>query len=250
MRWFKHYSDNYRGRSVTSFHREFGHTGVSWYFILTEICTEKLERPLDHDLAQTDCSFGFDKAFVESALRGTFAKIERWLRHGVAMGLWNFTTTEFELRLEYPILLELLDSDQRKTRSRREEDATEKRLEKRREDKEVDIEKIKKKKVKFDFSEIFNLYPRKDGKGAGIKKLETMKVDQETFDRIKSAAIRYSNHCRKNKTEPQYIKHFSTWVNHWTDWDTDEAGTAITTNKNYENERDTDHDKEMKELWS
>lgn len=132
MRWFKHYSDNYRGRSVTSFHREFGHVGVSWYYLLTEICAEKLEKPLTHDITEAECTFRFDKAFVESALRGTFAKIERWLRHGDAMGLWKFTTTDFELHLEYPILLELLDSDQKKTRSRRDKDASVQRLEKNR----------------------------------------------------------------------------------------------------------------------
>lgn len=138
MKWFKHYSDNYRGRSVLSFHREFGHVGVSWYYLLTEICAEKLDKPLHGDITTASCAFSFDKAFVELSLRGTFAKIERWLRHGVVMGLWSFTTTDHELRLNYPILLELLDSDQRKTRSRRDRDATQTLL-----DKEQDKEKEK-----------------------------------------------------------------------------------------------------------
>ena len=103
--------------------------------------------------------------------------------------------------------------------------------------------------AELDFSEIYNLYPRKEGGTAGLKKLKSMDVDQETFNRIKTAAIRYSNHCRKNKTEPKFIKHFSTWVNNWTDWDDVAAGSTITSSKNYDNERDTDHDAEMKEIW-
>lgn len=57
------------------------------------------------------------------------AKIERWLSHGAVMGLWTFTLTEFELNVDYPILLELLDSDSKKSRSRREQDAIKTRLE-------------------------------------------------------------------------------------------------------------------------
>jgi len=136
MKWFKHHSDNYRGRSINSFHREFGHSGIAWYFLLTEICAEKLEKPRDRDLAMTDCTFSFDKVFVESSLRGTFAKIRRWLDHGVTAGLWTYTETEFELSVKYPILLELLDSDNRKTRSRREKDASLSLL-----DKEIEIDK-------------------------------------------------------------------------------------------------------------
>lgn len=140
MRWYKHFTDNYRGRSVTSFHREFGHTGVAWYFLLTEICAEKLEKPVSRDIADADCAFGFDKAFIESSLRGTFTKIKRWLDHGVVMGLWSYTETEFELNVKYPILLDLLHSDLMKTRSRREQDAVVSGLDKNR------IEKSRKDK--------------------------------------------------------------------------------------------------------
>lgn len=146
MRWFKHFSDNYRGRSVASFHREFGHTGVSWYFLLTEICTEKLEKNLHRDLATPDCRFSFDVAFVESALRGTIAKITRWLRHGEAMGLWKFTMTSSELHVDYPILLELLDRDVKKTRLKRDMNADRPRPDKDK-DKEVDTELDKDKEL-------------------------------------------------------------------------------------------------------
>jgi hypothetical protein len=137
LKWFKHYSDNYRGRSVLSFHREFGHSGVAWYYLLTEICTEKLEKSSDADITETACTFSFDKVFIESSLRGTFVKIKRWLDHGAVMGLWSYTETEHELCVKYPILLELLDSDQKKTRSRRDKDASKQRLDK---DKDKDKE--------------------------------------------------------------------------------------------------------------
>lgn len=139
MKWFKHYSDNYRGRSVASFHRNFGHTGVSWYFLFTEICTEKLEKERGAGNAEASPTLSFDKVFVESALRGTYAKITRWLRHGVVLGLWTYKETEFDLNVRYPILLELLHTDLTKTRSRREHDKSVTRLElDKEEDKEED----------------------------------------------------------------------------------------------------------------
>jgi hypothetical protein len=141
VKWFKHYSDNYRGRSVGRFYKDFGHSGVSWYYLLTEICAEKLEKSPSRDLAGTDCSFSFDVAFVQSSLRGTLVKIERWLSVGQALGLWTYKLTETELSVNYPILLELLDSDSRKSRSRRETDAIKTRL-----DKDIDKEREEIKK--------------------------------------------------------------------------------------------------------
>lgn len=96
---------------------------------------------------------------------------------------------------------------------------------------------------------LYQLYPRKEGKSAGLKKLQSIITDVETFERVKTAILRYASHVQKNKTEPKFIKHFSTWVNHWTDWDDPNAGTASVSTKRYENERDTDHDAEMKEIW-
>jgi hypothetical protein len=149
MRWFKHYSDNYRGRSIGRFYKEFGHAGISWYYLLTEICAEKLEKTASRDLTTADCTFRFDLTFVTGALRGTQAKITAWLNVGVALGLWSFTIVESELHVEYPILLELLDSDFKKTRSRREHDAALSRVEEEEDvdkDKEVDKESPKPKK--------------------------------------------------------------------------------------------------------
>ena len=134
MRWFKHYSDNYRGRSVAHFNRHFGHTGIAWYYLLMEICTEKMQKLPDKKLSKDDCKFSFDWVFIRSSLRGNRVKIESWLGHGQVMGLWSFTSTRSELSLEMPILLDLLDSDSRRSRSRRDSDATESRL-------DIDIDK-------------------------------------------------------------------------------------------------------------
>ena len=118
MRWFKHYSDNYRGRSVGRFYKEFGHSGISMYYLLTEICTEKMESLPNRGLEQTDFIFSFDLTFVRSVLRSNLTKIESFLSLGSTLNLWDFKIVEQELNLKYPILLDLFDSDLMLSRSR------------------------------------------------------------------------------------------------------------------------------------
>jgi hypothetical protein len=101
----------------------------------------------------------------------------------------------------------------------------------------------------LDFEALYAMYPKKEGKTKGIEKLKATIHDAETYSRFAAAVARYINHLKKNKTEPKYIKQFSTFVNTWPDWDDPNAGSSIVTNKKYENEREVDHDAEMKEIW-
>lgn len=146
MKWFKHYSDNYRGRSIEELHFQMGHTGIACYYLLTEICAEKLEKNPDKTLEISDCKFRFSQGFVRRNLRISSAKLEVFLRICSGLGLFQHEFCEKDLEIKYPILLDLLDSDSKKSRSRREQDATKTRLDKDI-DKEVDVEEDKKSKT-------------------------------------------------------------------------------------------------------
>lgn len=71
----------------------------------------------------------------------------------------------------------------------------------------------------FDIEEIYNSYPKKQGKKIGIQKLNKIIKTQDEYDVILKAAKNYTQHCKVNKTDAQFIKQFSTWVNQecWND---------------------------------
>ena len=127
MKWFKHFSDNYRGRSINHLFNEMGHTGVACYYILMELCAEKLERFPDKNLENSDCLFNFSLRFVRQNLRISLAKVELFLGFCSDLGLLSFEISGENLKIEMPILLDLLEYDQKKSRQRRATIAPEKR---------------------------------------------------------------------------------------------------------------------------
>ena len=68
MKWFKHFTDNHRGRSVQRLMDKMGHSGLA-YYILMELCAEKLEKHSENPLVDSDCEFSFHPRVVENALR-------------------------------------------------------------------------------------------------------------------------------------------------------------------------------------
>lgn len=68
------------------------------------------------------------------------------------------------------------------------------------------------------FEQLYEIYPRKLGKKKGFQKLKTVIKDQNDFDRVRVAIENYCKFCQRHKTEPQYIKHFSTFMGTWEDW--------------------------------
>ena len=143
MRWFKHFSDNYRGRSIDTFYEELGHTGISCYYLLLELCTEKLEKNKHEILTNYDIQFSFARRFVQRNLRVGSTKLESFLNIGQGLGLFSYEFSQKEIKIRMPILLELLHSDVIKSSSSRESVKTQscpdKELDKER-DKERDKE--------------------------------------------------------------------------------------------------------------
>ncbi len=85
--------------------------------------------------------------------------------------------------------------------------------------------------VSFDFENLYASYPRKQGKSQGLKKLQNQIKTQDDFDKARLAIENYTNHCKQNSTDKQYIKMFSTFANEWQDWLDPETGTAVAMKK-------------------
>lgn len=80
---------------------------------------------------------------------------------------------------------------------------------------------------RFDFDLIYKEYPRKEGKQKGIqickREIKTIGDFELLFDAVK----RYKAHVSNSKTEPKYIKHFSSFMASWRDWSDSDAGSSL-----------------------
>lgn len=161
MRWFKHYSDMHDGRTIGQLMEELGHTGLC-FFLLQELCAGKLDKKLDQSLTDADCSFGFHTRTVRQKLRISQVNLERLLAICRANGQLDYKFTGNELEIKMPILLDLLDYDSKKSRSRRANFANQSRLEEE-EDKEQEKDKEKDKDIAAtQFStDVENMSPKK-----------------------------------------------------------------------------------------
>lgn len=116
MRWFKHFTDNHRGRSMDRLFNEMGHAGWGIY-VLMEICAEKLEKLPDREILESDCVFGFSWRAVENALRMKRKSARQLLGTCQECNLLSWEGNDFEIKISMPILLKLLEYDQRKSRA-------------------------------------------------------------------------------------------------------------------------------------
>lgn len=132
MKWFKHFTDNHRGRSMQFLFDEMGHTGLSSWYVLMEICAEKLDRKADKNLEEVDCLLEFHARVVRQSLRISPATLQRLLDICQQLGLLKYEFSTNSLKISMPILLDLLDYDAKKSRQRRAKVTTENRLDKNR----------------------------------------------------------------------------------------------------------------------
>ena len=142
MRWFKHYSDNHRGRSIQDLLDQLGHTGLC-YYLLVEMCAEKLEKG-DKSLTEAECLFSFHRRVVRQTLRISATNMARLLDVCAANGLLSFEFSGNTLQIKMPILLNLLERNTKKAQRTRIESARKSPLDI---DKEEDKDKDKDKEL-------------------------------------------------------------------------------------------------------
>lgn len=119
MIWFKHFSDNHRGRSMQYLMDEMGHLGPASYYFLIEMCVEKLIQKPDRNLEEADCSFQFHQRIVRQTLRISPTNLRRLLCILQEVGLISYEFSGNTLQIKMPILLDLLHYDNKKTGKRR-----------------------------------------------------------------------------------------------------------------------------------
>jgi hypothetical protein len=224
MKWFKHYTDNYRGRSVHGLFDELGHIGPCSYYIILEICAEKLTKVKDKDLEESDFIFGFSSRFLRQNLRISQTKLELFLNISQTFGLFSYKKIENNIEIKMPIMLDLLDSDFKKTRSRRESDAFETPS-------DIDKEQKKIKNIKkelFDFELAYKKYlvPAKGQKAEKNfnAQIKTMMDYQQLLNSMvnykKYLAIKENSWRRPKQTFAAYLgtKSSGYFWRDWIDW--------------------------------
>lgn len=90
--------------------------------------------------------------------------------------------------------------------------------------KERKNERTAPKTVVFDFDKIYSVYPRKEGKSSGMKKLKSVIKTENDLNRFKVSVDNFVKLCKERNTEKKYIPMFSTFVNSkWEDYETIES---------------------------
>ncbi len=84
----------------------------------------------------------------------------------------------------------------------------------------------------LDFEKVYEKYPRKVGKKRGLTTLKSTIKTPELLLAACQAVDNYKSYLEQSKTEPQFIKHFSTFANEWTDWLDASTGKVIGYDKN------------------
>lgn len=129
MRFFKHFTDNYRGRTVQALIDEMGLEGVGIYYMLIEICAEKLEKPKDRPIDERDLTFSFHRLFLQNNMRCRWTKLQLCLNLVATKSLLSWNLVGNEVKIHLPMLLDLLDRDLKGARNLRAKDAQNPRLE-------------------------------------------------------------------------------------------------------------------------
>lgn len=69
--------------------------------------------------------------------------------------------------------------------------------------------------VDFNFEEVWNQYPNKDGRKDALRHFNATVKTVEDFEAIKRAL---SNYLQSERVQKGFIKNGSTWFNNWRDW--------------------------------
>lgn len=157
MRWFKHFSDNHRGRSQIYMHDNLGYFGPFFYYLIYEMCAEKIEEKPVGSHSVDSFTFRFHQRVVCSAARAKLSTVLRALDAGQSCEIWTYTRDGSEIEVKVPIMLNLLDRDLKKPRSNRANVARKPRSDKDKDkDTDKDVDKELRKAIWCAYKESFN----------------------------------------------------------------------------------------------
>lgn len=136
MKFFKHYV-TYEGRKMTQLMDTFGHAGYACYFILLEMCAEKLETLVGIE-PDANLKFSFSVTILRRKWRLSATNVRRMCHQCATLNLFSFTEVGLEFNFELPKFAESFDREARRARVARGQAAGIPRLELER---ELELEK-------------------------------------------------------------------------------------------------------------
>jgi hypothetical protein len=206
--YFRHLFNARNDDKIQDLMDRFGLAGYFYFFALLE-------------LQASNCSDEYNEICVYhqrtliKELRLHKNKLKVFLEYSASISILNYTYTENRVEVSIPNLSKYMG----KYTNKSDPNLPNKRKEKKRKEKEK-TEPVKHSvKSKFDIDAIYSAYPKKVGKAAGVKKLQTIIKTDETYNKVMQGVINYGKHCKEENTDIKYIKQFSTFVNgeHWED---------------------------------
>jgi len=93
------------------------------------------------------------------------------------------------------------------------------------EDENRDTPPKKPSRLEVEFSEIWELYPRREGRKPALSAYVRSRRSGTTFEEVRSGVERFAASVQRKRTEPQYIPLGSTWFQQarWTDEEVDDG---------------------------
>jgi hypothetical protein len=78
-----------------------------------------------------------------------------------------------------------------------------------------------------DLESVYRDYPRKEGKGPGMKIAKREIKTPDDLALLRQAITRFRDHHAREKTDRKFIPYFKTFMAHWRDWLDPETGTGM-----------------------
>lgn len=138
MKFFKHFTDAQRGKSLRGVRRSLGMAGIGMYWNLVEACAEKMEKAADEEYSSEHCNFEFELGLLSECLGVKSGRVQVILNSFSEHSLLHYSTDNFIIKIEMPKLLESLDRDTKRARTERVPSAPKKKRKK--EEKEIEEE--------------------------------------------------------------------------------------------------------------
>lgn len=193
MRFFKHFTDSGRGKSLQLLKSKFGMAGIGRYWTLVELCAEKLAKNPEEEYAEGHCTFAFAPAYLTSSLGyGNLKQASTYLGALSDLGLCSVREVGDVIECSMPKLLECIDRDTKRARIVRATSAPKKKNKKENKNKEIETEEEKESVQAFaDFWNALNFDLAKVEKvTSGRKKKVLARLTEAPLDDWKNAMLR------------------------------------------------------------
>lgn len=120
MKFFKHFVDAHRGKSMQLLMKKYGPAGVGRYWYFVELCAEKLTKEKDEEYTEAHCVFEFEMAYLMRCLAyGNLKQCSTYLRGLSDLGLCSVEEVNDVYVTSMPKLLECMDRDSKRARIER-----------------------------------------------------------------------------------------------------------------------------------